>query len=193
MITRPVLPAVPPGLSTLSAHWGWLAVRGVAAIVFGVLAFAWPGLTLTTLVLIWGAYAIVDGAFALMYGLLGDGDRRWTYALVGLVGLLAGLGIFFWPGMAVVTLVMLIGYWAFFVGILEIIYAIQYRRANAHPWLIGMSGLLSAVFGLVTVMFVYPVGVISLVWTIGCYAIAYGLLVILAAFQLRRFQKRLAD
>ncbi len=82
-MTRPVLSALPPGLSALSAHWGWLAFRGLAAIVFGVLAFAWPGLTLTTLVIVWGAYAVVDGAFARMYGACaaaatGTGPTRWS-------------------------------------------------------------------------------------------------------------------
>ncbi|SEB00072.1 MULTISPECIES: DUF308 domain-containing protein [Paraburkholderia] len=191
MMNRPVLSALPPGLSSLSAHWGWLLLRGIVAIVFGVLAFLWPDLTLATLVIVWGAYAVVDGAFALVYGIGGAGNRRWMYVLVGLTGILAGLAALFWPGTAVIVLVMIIGYWAFIVGVFEIIYAIQYRRAQAHPWLIGLSGCLSVVIGLLIVMCVYPVGVLSVVWLIGSYAIVYGILMTLAAIQLRRFQRRL--
>jgi uncharacterized membrane protein HdeD (DUF308 family) len=188
-MNRPVLSALPPGLNTLSAHWGWLAIRGVAAILFGILAFTWPGFTITTLALVWGAYAIVDGAFALVYGVRGGGTRRWAYAFVGLIGVIAGLIAFFWPNETAIILVMIIGAWALAVGIFEIIYAIQYRRANAHPWVIGLSGLLSAAVGLFIIA--YPgAGALSLIWLIGTYAIFYGFLMLFAAIQLRRFRNR---
>lgn len=77
-MNRPVPPAALPMLAGLSAHWGWLVARGIAAIVFGVLAFAWPGLTVLTLAIVWGAYAIVDGAFALLYGARGAGRMSWS-------------------------------------------------------------------------------------------------------------------
>lgn len=188
-MNRPVLSALPPGLNKLSAHWGWLAIRGVAAILFGILAFTWPGFTITTLALVWGAYAIVDGAFALVYGVRGGGSRRWAYAFVGLIGVIAGLIAFFWPNETAIILVIIIGAWALAVGIFEIIYAIQYRRANAHPWVVGLSGLLSAAVGLFIIA--YPgAGALSLIWLIGTYAIFYGFLMLFAAIQLRRFRHR---
>ncbi|WJF90156.1 HdeD family acid-resistance protein [Paraburkholderia bonniea] len=191
-MNRPMLSSFPPSLNALTAHWGWLAVRGLAAIVFGVLAFTWPGLTLATLALFWGAYAIIDGAFALIYGVRGSGGtRRWTYAVVGVLGVLAGLIALFWPGETALILVMIIGAWALAIGVFEIVYAIQYRRANAHPWVIGLSGLLSAVVGFFILM--YPgAGALSLIWLIGAYAIFYGVLLIFAAVQLRRFRHRAA-
>jgi len=185
-MNRSILSPLPPGLSSLSAHWGWLAVRGVIAIVFGILAFVWPGFTITTLAIVWGAYAIVDGLFALAYGFRGK-TRRWAYAFVGLIGLAAGLIAMLWPNETAIILVLIIGWWAVVAGIFEIFYAIQNRRANAHPWLVGLSGLLSVAFGLFVVS--HPgAGAISLVWLIGAYAILYGLLMIVAASQLRRLR-----
>ncbi|HKT90578.1 MAG TPA: HdeD family acid-resistance protein [Paraburkholderia sp.] len=187
-MNRPVPPfGLPPILTSLSAHWGWLIARGIAAIIFGVLAFSLPGLTVLTLAIVWGAYAIVDGAFALIYGARGGGTRRWTYVIIGLIGVIAGLVAFFWPGETAIVLVMIIGVWAFFTGIFEIVYAIQYRHAIAHPWAVGISGLLSATVGFFFAMFP-GAGALSLIWVIAAYAVLYGLLMIIAALQLRRWR-----
>ncbi|TDG03490.1 HdeD family acid-resistance protein [Paraburkholderia guartelaensis] len=187
-MNRPVPPlGLPPILTGLSAHWGWLIARGIAAIIFGVLAFSLPGLTVLTLAIVWGAYAIVDGAFALIYGARGGGRRRWTYVIIGLIGVIAGLVAFFWPGETAIVLVMIIGVWAFFTGIFEIVYAIQYRHAIAHPWAVGISGLLSATVGFFFAMFP-GAGALSLIWVIAAYAVLYGLLMIIAALQLRRWR-----
>ncbi|CAG9274481.1 HdeD family acid-resistance protein [Paraburkholderia unamae] len=187
-MNRPVPPiGLPPILASLSAHWGWLIARGVAAILFAILAVMMPGLTVLTLAIIWGAYAIVDGAFALIYGARGGGTRRWTYVIIGLIGVIAGLVAFFWPGETAIVLVMIIGVWAFFTGIFEIVYAIQYRHAIAHPWAVGISGLLSATVGFFFAMFP-GAGALSLIWVIAAYAVLYGILMIIAAFQLRRWR-----
>jgi len=182
------LPSAPlPLLSGLSAHWGWLIARGIAALLFGVLAIALPGVTVVTLAWVWGAYAIVDGAFSLMYGARGGGTRRWAYILIGLIGVAAGFVAFFWPRETAIILVMIIGVWALLIGIFEIIYAIQYRAAIAHPWTIGISGLLSAIVGII--FFWFPgAGAISLLWAIAAYAFIYGILMIVAAFNLRRWR-----
>ncbi|CAB3799763.1 hypothetical protein LMG28688_05033 [Paraburkholderia caffeinitolerans] len=185
-MNRPLPPAALPILSSLSAHWGWLLARGIAAILFGVLAYAWPGLTVLTLALVWGAYAIVDGAFALIYGARGGGSRRWSYVFVGVIGVIAGLVAFFWPGETAIILVMIIGFWALAVGVFEIVYAIQYRHAIAHPWAVGLSGLLSVALGFFVVM--HPgAGALSLIWLIASFAILYGILMIVASLQLRRW------
>ncbi|PXW29544.1 HdeD family acid-resistance protein [Paraburkholderia caballeronis] len=186
-MNRPISSSPLPDLPGLSAHWGWLIARGLAAIVFGILAFAMPGITVVTLALVWGAYAIVDGAFALMYGVRGKGSRRWTYILIGVIGVLAGLVAFFWPNETALILVLIIGFWMLGTGIFEIVYAIQYRRAIAHPWAVGISGLLSALVGLFIVVFP-GAGALSLIWVIAAYAIIYGILMIVAAFQLRRWR-----
>ena len=176
-----------PDLPGLSAHWGWLVARGLIAIVFGVLAFAMPGLTVLTLAIVWGAYAITDGLFAMLYGFRGRGTRRWAYVIVGVIGVLAGLVAFFWPNETALILVLIIGFWMLGIGIFEIVYAIQFRRAIAHPWAVGVSGLLSALVGLFIVVFP-GAGALSLIWVIAIYAILYGILTIVAAFQLRRWR-----
>ncbi|HEY1610936.1 MAG TPA: HdeD family acid-resistance protein [Paraburkholderia sp.] len=181
-------PASPlSALSNLSAHWGWLIARGLAAIVFGILAFAMPGLTVLTLAIVWGAYAIVDGAFAFLYGVRGKGTRRWAYVIIGLIGVLAGFVAFFWPNETALILVLIIGFWMLGTGIFEIVYAIQFRHAIAHPWAVGISGLLSALVGLFIVFFP-GAGALSLIWLIATYAIVYGILTIVAGFQLRRWR-----
>jgi uncharacterized membrane protein HdeD (DUF308 family) len=174
-------------LPGLSAHWGWLIARGLAAIVFGILAFAMPGLTVLTLAIVWGAYAIVDGVFAMSYGFRGKGTRRWAYVVIGLIGVIAGLVAFFWPNETALVLVLIIGFWMLGIGIFEIVYAIQFRRAIAHPWAVGISGLLSALVGLFIIVFP-GAGALSLIWVIAAYAILYGILMIVAAFQLRRWR-----
>jgi uncharacterized membrane protein HdeD (DUF308 family) len=187
-MNRSILSDLPPGLSSLSAHWGWLLIRGISAIIFGILAFAWPRFTIASLAIVWGAYAIVDGLFALAYGIRGK-TRRWAYAFLGLIGIAAGLIAMLWPNETAIILVLIIGWWAIVAGVFEIFYAIQNRRANAHPWLVGLSGLLSLVFGLFVVS--HPgAGAVSLVWLIGTYAIFYGLLMIVAAIQLRRLRNQ---
>lgn len=187
-MNRPLSSAPLPDLPGLSAHWGWLIARGIAAIIFGILAFAMPGITVLTLAIVWGAYAITDGAFALLYGIRGKGTRRWMYILIGIVGVLAGFVAFFWPNETALILVLIIGFWAIAVGVFEIGYAIQYRRAITHPWAVGLSGLLSAAVGLFIVIFP-GAGALSLIWVIATYAIIYGILMIVAAFQLRRWRR----
>jgi uncharacterized membrane protein HdeD (DUF308 family) len=183
-MNRSISPAPASGLNVFPAQWGWLAVRGIAAVIFGILAFTWPGLTIMSLAIMWGAYAMVDGLFALIYGGAGGGSRRWAYVIIGLIGVLAGLCAFLWPGATAITLVMIIGFWAVAIGIFEIIYAIQYRAVSAHPWVIGLSGALSVAVGGYFV--IYPgAGALSLIWLIGLYAIANGTLMFIAAIQLR--------
>lgn len=175
-----------PDIPGLSAHWGWLIARGLVAILFGILAFAMPGITVLTLAIVWGAYAITDGVFAMLYGVRGKGTRRWAYIVIGVIGVLAGLVAFFWPNETALILVLIIGFWMLGTGIFEIVYAIQFRRAIAHPWAVGISGLLSAAIGIFIVIFP-GAGALSLIWVIATYAIIYGILMIVAAFQLRRW------
>jgi uncharacterized membrane protein HdeD (DUF308 family) len=174
-------------LPGLSAHWGWLIARGLAALAFGILAFAMPGITVLTLAIVWGAYAITDGLFAMLYGFRGKGTRRWTYVIIGVIGVLAGLVAFLWPNETALVLVLIIGFWMLGTGVFEIVYAIQFRRAIAHPWAVGISGLLSVAVGLFIVLFPRT-GALSLIWVIATYAIIYGIFMFVAAFQLRRWR-----
>lgn len=172
-------------LHTLAKHWWALALRGVAAIVFGVLAFAWPGITIMSLVILYGAYALVDGVFSIIAAIGGGTPApRWWLALVGVLGILAGLISFAMPGMVALYLLLFIGAWAIVSGVMEIIGAIRLRKEIDNEWMLILHGLLTVLFGVV--LFVMPgAGALGLIWVIGAYAIAAGILMVALAFKLK--------
>jgi uncharacterized membrane protein HdeD (DUF308 family) len=168
----------------LSRNWWTLALRGLAAVIFGILAFIWPGVTVTILVLFFGAYALWDGIFALIGAFRTEGKRRWPLVLEGLVGIAAGLFVFFWPGPATLALLYVIGAWAVITGIFEIIAAIRLREEIEGEWLMLISGVLSVLFGIA--LFIWPAaGALALTWMIAAYAILFGILLIVLGFRLR--------
>src|SRR5262244_3357034 len=177
-----------PMLHALAKCWWALLLRGIAAIVFGVLAFAWPGLTLVTLVLLYGAFALVDGVLSLIAAFSGSAKPipTWWLIVVGLLGIGAGVVTFLWPGITAVLLVMFIGAWALVHGIFEIIGAIQLRKEIDNEWMLILGGLLSVVFGLI-VLFAPGAGALGLIWVIASYSIVFGILFIALALRLRKY------
>ena len=174
-------------LPVLSRNWWMLALRGLAAIVFGVLAFVWPDITLFALVLLFGAYMLVDGIFAIVAGVRSAGrEARWWLLLIeGVLGVLAGLVAAFWPGLTALALLYFIAAWAIVSGILEIVGAIRLRQEIEGEWALGLSGALSVLFGILLVVIPAPAGLLSLVWLIGAYALAFGVLLLVLAFRVR--------
>jgi uncharacterized membrane protein HdeD (DUF308 family) len=173
-------------LEQLGRNWGWIALRGVAAVIFGVLAFAWPGATIFVLVLLWGAYALVEGVLALIAAFrIRDGGRpMWTFVVIGILGVAAGIVAFVWPGITALALLTLIAVWAFFMGIFQIVAAVRLRKEIRHEWLLGLSGALSLVFG--AVLLARPVeGLVAIVWVVAAYAIVFGILLLVLAFRLK--------
>lgn len=173
-------------LDQLAKNWVWIALRGVAAVIFGVLAFAWPGATLFVLVLFFGAYALVEGIFALITAFrVRDGGRpMWTFVAIGVLGIAAGIVTFLWPGITVLTLIAFIAVWAFFMGIFQIVAAVRLRKEIAHEWLLGLSGVLSVIFG--AVMLARPVeGLLAVVWIVAAYSVVFGILLLVLAFRLK--------
>jgi uncharacterized membrane protein HdeD (DUF308 family) len=174
-------------LQTLGRNWWLVLLRGIAAIVFGLLAWAWPGVTLVTLVLFWGAYALVDGVAALIGGWkTKDGGRpMWTVVLVGLVGIAAGIFTFLQPGVTAIALLILIAVWAIVQGVLEISAAIRLRKEIQNEWLLILCGLLSVAFGVL--MILNPgAGAIAVLWLIGAFAVAYGVLLVILSLKLKK-------
>jgi uncharacterized membrane protein HdeD (DUF308 family) len=156
------------------------------AVLFGVAAFAWPGITLGALVLLYGAYALVDGAFAVAAAMIGrtGGIPWWAMLAEGLIGIAIGAITFAWPGITALVLLYLISAWAVVTGVFEIVAAVRLRKEIRGEWLLALSGVLSIVFGLALVA--NPgAGALAVVWLIGAYAIFFGALLIALGVQLR--------
>src|SRR5262249_55456434 len=172
-------------VAALSRNWWVLALRGVIAVLFGVAAFVWPGITLEVLILFFGAWALVDGIFAIVAAIRGQtGQPRWLLVLEGIVGILVALVAFIAPGAVALAFVFLIGAWALVTGILEIATAIYLRKEIQNEWLLALSGVLSVIFGVLIA--VWPgAGALALIWLIAAYAIVFGILFIVLAFRLR--------
>lgn len=164
---------------------GRLALRGVAAVVFGVATLVWPHATLWALVVLWGAYALVDGVVALSAS-IGDpllAQRGWV-ALWGLSGIGAGLVTFFWPGITALALLFVIAVWAFMIGGSLIAFAISEGKQLTGVWLIGLAGVLSVVLGLMLVI-TPGSGALAITWAIGWWACLYGTVLLGLAWTLR--------
>jgi uncharacterized membrane protein HdeD (DUF308 family) len=173
-------------LEVMSRNWWVFLIRGIAAVLFGVAVLLWPGIALTSLVLLWGAYAVVDGLFAIVAGIQGrpEVSNRWLAVLEGVVSIIAGVIAFIWPGITAVALLYVVAAWAVITGILEVIAAIQLRKEITDEFWLGLSGALSIVFG--ALLFIYPgSGMLSLLWMLGIYSIVFGVATIFLSFRLR--------
>ncbi|MGI8405765.1 MAG: HdeD family acid-resistance protein [Thermomicrobiales bacterium] len=175
-----------PMLGMVSRNWWVFVLRGVLAILFGIVAWVWPGLTVTAFVFLFGAYAFVNGIFAIINGIASFGENRrwWAELLVGIAGIVLGFLTFVWPRVTALALLYLIAAWAIVSGVFEIIAAIELRKAITNEWLLGLGGVLSVLFGLILIVFPGS-GAISLVWVIGIYAIIFGATLIALGLRLR--------
>jgi uncharacterized membrane protein HdeD (DUF308 family) len=177
--------------TVLARNWWALAVRGLVAVLFGLIAFIMPALTLAAIVLLFGAYAVVDGVFAIIAAVRAAErhERWWSLALQGVVDILAGVIAFVWPAATALALLFLVAFWAIVTGVLEIVAAIRLRREIRGEWLLILSGILSVLFG--GVLLALPgAGLIVIVWWIGGYAFVAGIVLIALAFRLRGHQQR---
>jgi uncharacterized membrane protein HdeD (DUF308 family) len=170
----------------LHRHWWLVALRGALSVVFGVLAWIWPGPTVLALVLLWGAFAIADGVVALIaaFRIRDSGRPLWPMILIGAAGVIAGILAIIWPGLTALVLLMFIAAWAIVIGVLQIVTAVRIRKEIRNEWLLGLSGALSIVFGVL--MIAAPgAGALAMIWIIGAYAVFFGVLLIAAGFRLR--------
>jgi uncharacterized membrane protein HdeD (DUF308 family) len=172
-------------LSRITGNWWALLIRGIAAVLFGLAALFWPGPTLFALVILYGAYALVDGVFAFVAGIrAGHSQRGWLLMAEGALSVVAGLVVLVWPGISALVMLYVIAFWAIIGGVLRIVAAISLRREIDNEWMMGLSGALSVVLGLL-LAFMPGVGLLSLVWLIGIFALGAGAALIGLAFKVR--------
>ena len=170
----------------LAKNWWMLLLRGIAAIIFGVLALTWPGMTLVTLILFYGAYVLVDGVLAIVAAITGGALMpRWWLAIVGLLGIAAGVLTFLMPGLTAIVLLYFIAGWAIATGVLQIIGAIKLRKEIDNEWLLILGGILSVLFG-VAMIAAPGAGALALITVIGIYAMIVGALLVALSFRLKK-------
>ncbi len=173
-------------LNLLARRWWLIVLRGVAAIIFGILAITWPGITLATLIILFGAYAFADGVFAVIHALGGGGEREsvWLLLLEGLLGIGVGLITFFEPGLTAIALLFYIAAWNLATGVLEIAGALHLRKQLAGEFWLLLGGLASIAFAII--LMAYPgAGALALVWLIGIYALIFGIFLLALGFRVR--------
>jgi len=177
----------------LSRYWWMIALRGLLLLLFGLAAIAWPGVTLTVLVLWIGAGFMVNGAFVLGAAIVGrDVQGRGWLLLDGLLGIGAGILTFLYPGITGLVLLWLVAGWAILSGGLQIAAAVQFRKVIRGEWMLGLAGALAIVFGVLLIA--RPgVGLLTLALLIGWFALFYGVLLIALGFRLRGLADRLGD
>jgi len=175
----------------LARNWWALALRGAAAIIFGVIALFWPPAAIAALVAVFGAYALVDGIFNLVAAVrAGRSGQRWGALLFeGIVSLLVGVLTLFFPGVTALALVLYVAAWSLVTGVAEVVAAIKLRQQIQGEWLLALSGILSIAFGIL--LFISPlVGAIAIAIWIGAYAVVFGALLVGLSLRLRSWASR---
>ena len=174
----------------ISRTWWVLALQGLCALVFGILALLWPGITLLWLVVLFAAYALIAGAAAVVGAVNNRKSEEywWLLLFLGLVSIAAGVIAVLHPDLTALVLVLLMGANALVSGVLQIVIAIQLRKVIEGEWLMVAAGIVSIAFGIL--VFLYPgAGALAMVWLISIYAVATGILLLAVAFRLKGLAK----
>jgi uncharacterized membrane protein HdeD (DUF308 family) len=172
-------------LDSLTRNWWAVALRGLAGILFGIITFVRPGISLAALVLLFGAYAFADGVLSIVSAVRRRGaDRWWLLLLHGIVGIGAGIVTWLWPGITALALVAVIAAWALMGGALQVAAAIRLRKVITGEWLLALGGVLSIALGVMLLVFPGP-GALALVIWIGAYAFVFGIVLLVLGFRLR--------
>ena len=174
----------------LAKNWWSLVIRGLVGIMLGLITLAWPRITFDALVLLFGAYALIDGSLGIAgaWQAAGSGERWGALLLEGLAGIAAAAITIIWPAITALALVYIIGAWAIVTGVFEIAAAVRLRQHIAHEWLLGLSGFASILFG-VLVMAVPLAGALAIALWVGAYAFISGILLVALGLRLRTWTK----
>jgi len=173
-------------LTSLGLNWWIVLIRGIWGVLFSIVIFLWPGMTLTALAVAYGVYAMVDGWMAMAIGFGGDSDGApwWPMILAGIASTCAGVLTFLWPGITAVGLFIVIATWSMVRGAAEIAAAIRLRAPIQNEWPLIVGGACSLAFGAILLAGPGP-GVLAAIWTIGYSAVVFGVLATAHAFTLR--------
>jgi uncharacterized membrane protein HdeD (DUF308 family) len=169
-----------------SESWWLFLVEGVVSVIFGIVALVWPGPTLAVVIAIFGLYALIMGIIVAVSAVARAGTGQpWGWRLTsGLLGVLAGLIILRWPGVTAVVVLIFIGIWLITTGLIEVVSAVAGHEEIPHAWLLALGGIVSVLFGVA--MFVWPsVGLLTVIYLVGIYAIVWGLVFCVIAFRVR--------
>jgi uncharacterized membrane protein HdeD (DUF308 family) len=174
--------------------WRLLLIRGLAAIAFGLLTWGRPAISLTALVLLFAAYALVDGVLAIWAAVAGHGEEEywWLLLLGGFISVGVGVLALTHPDLTALALLFYIAIWAVATGLLEIIAAIRIRKEVHGEWRLILAGLFSVAFG-AFLMARPDAGALTVLWLIAAYAVAFGIVLVLLAFKARSFGRQLAS
>lgn len=177
-------------VDTLARNWWVIVLRGVASVIFGLIAVVAPGLSLAALVFVFGAFAFVDGILALVSAVRrrGVSDRWWVLLLQGLAGVTTGVVTVVWPDLTTLALLYLIAAWALVIGALGIAAAIRLRKIITGEWLLALGGVAAIGFG-VLLMLLPEAGALAVILWIGAYTFVSGVLLIALGFRLRSWDK----
>jgi uncharacterized membrane protein HdeD (DUF308 family) len=181
-------------LTTVCKRWWVLMARGLAAIALGICAMVWPGVTLLSLVFLFGTFTIIDGVAAILLGFRGEADGTvwWTMVTLGVLAIAAGIAAFAWPGLTLIVLATIIAVSAIVRGAFEIYAAITLRKELDDEWILGLSGAMSVIFGAL-IMFRPGAGLIALTLLIGAYMLALGVFAIALSLRLRMMGRKWAN
>jgi len=174
----------------LSKYWWVLLLRGIVSILFGVMAYTSPGITLAALVLFFAAWVFVDGIVEVVAAVGGrkEHENWWVLLIEGLLGIAFGVIAFQAPEITALVLLIYIAAWAVATGVMRIILAVRLRKEIEGEWLLALSGLASILFGLW--MMARPgAGALALLWFIAAWAIVVGAFLVILSFKVRGFGK----
>jgi len=176
-------------LEELAEYWWLLMVRGVLAILFGLVAWIWPGMTVLVLLILFGAYALVDGAFAVLSAMRSEPSQSRTFLYVmGGAGIVLGIVTLVWPKETGLVLLLLIAWWAVITGILEIVAGIGLSRQGLSGTLYMVTGAISVIFGIL--LFIWPAsGALAVIWIIGLFSIMFGIAMVAGSLRLRALDR----
>ncbi|MDI2034148.1 HdeD family acid-resistance protein [Paenarthrobacter nitroguajacolicus] len=162
-----------------------LIIRGIAAVLFGILVLAWPGVSVLALVILFGTYAVVDGVTNIVHYFRHKERRSLWQVVGGIVSVLAGLLAFVWPGITAISLALVIGLWAVILGVSQIALSLEGKRSGGQWWLWLITGIVTTVFGLFLVILPGP-GILGLLGLLAAFAILFGILLLATGLGLRQ-------